>query len=83
MDSFPAAGLCGVLLAVLYLLLQQTLSPGSADAHDGLPWADLRDEVFKTTRSSLRQLTSCSQVLLDGYRKVSPIQSWLCRRTYQ
>ncbi|KAL9134254.1 MAG: hypothetical protein Q9175_004568 [Cornicularia normoerica] len=38
---------------------------------NGLPWADLRNEVFKTTRASLRQPTNCTQVLQDAYTKFS------------
>ncbi len=82
MDSFIGAALFGVLLAVLFLLFQRSFNSGSADTHGDLPWADLRDEVFKKTRSSLRQLTGCSQVLLDGYRKVSSTMSWHFRRAY-
>lgn len=71
MNSLIGAVLSGVLLAVLFLLFHRSFDSRSADTHGDLPWADLRDEVFKRTRSSLRQFTSCSQVLLDGYRKVN------------
>lgn len=74
MDPFVVASLIGILLAIvaLFASYQWTWSiyPDPVDVHGGLPWADLRDEVFNKTRSSLRQLTSCSQVLQDGYRKV-------------
>lgn len=61
--------LCGILAICIFMLIIRSLSVDTTFAN-GLPWADLRDEVFKTTRASLRQLISCTQVLQEAYTKV-------------
>lgn len=66
MDILVGAGLFGFLLLSLFFVYRRSLGINLAVGLGGLPWAHLRDEVFKTSRSSLRQLTSCSQVLQDG-----------------
>ena len=60
---------CVVLVFAISVLFMYSWSIDTAFA-DGLPWADLRNEVFKTTRASLRQLFHCKMVLQDAYTKV-------------
>ena len=73
MDAYPAlALLCTVLAISIAFFRCWTIDIAFAN---GLPWADLRNEVFKTTRASLRQLANCTQVLEDAYTKVSPYVS--------
>ncbi|KAF6232554.1 hypothetical protein HO173_009222 [Letharia columbiana] len=62
--------LCAILAICIFMLISRSLSVDTTFAN-GLPWADLRDEVFKTTRASLRQLISCTQVLQEAYTKFS------------
>lgn len=69
METYMITTLLCAFLATLILFVR-CWSIDTAFA-DGLPWADLRNEVFKTTRASLRQLTNCTQVLQDAYTKVS------------
>lgn len=70
MDAYLEAKLLCVVLAIsIFILVARSWSIDTAFAN-GLPWADLRNEAFKTTRASLRQLINCTQVLQDAYTKV-------------
>lgn len=44
--------------------------PARAAASDSIPVVGLRNEWFKVTRASLRQLTHGVTTLMDGYRQV-------------
>lgn len=73
MDAYLGITLLCTLLAVSIVFVRcWTIDTAFAN---GLPWADLRNEVFQTTRASLRQLANCTQVLQDAYTKVSPYVS--------
>lgn len=60
---------CIVLVFAIPTLFMYAWTINTAFA-DGLPWADLRNEAFKTTRASLRQVFNCKMVLQDAYTKV-------------
>ncbi|CAF9931029.1 MAG: hypothetical protein ALECFALPRED_004781 [Alectoria fallacina] len=69
MDAYLGITLLCTLLAVSIVFVRcWTIDTAFAN---GLPWADLRNEVFQTTRASLRQLANCTQVLQDAYTKHS------------
>lgn len=73
MDAYQGLTLLCTVLAISIVFVR-CWTIDTAFAND-LPWADLRNEFFKTTRASLRQLADCTQVLEDAYTKVSP---YLC-----
>ena len=77
MDAYLGVNILYAGLAIsISILVIRSWRINTAFAN-GLPWADLRNEVFKTTRASLRQLNSCTQVLQDAYTKVGPSVSLL------
>ena len=67
-------GLAGVPIVVVIFLfcLNWGYSTNSTASTDVLPWAGIRNEIFRITRASIRQLNKSSQTLEDGYAQVSP-----------
>ncbi|KAI1382458.1 cytochrome P450 [Hypoxylon crocopeplum] len=58
-------------LVCLAYLVATTLSNNSSVLPENVPISGLRNELFKVTRVSFRQLTNGVSTLLDGYKKYS------------
>lgn len=63
-------GVAGIGVVITLLLLFAEWEHAMASAHN-LPWAGIRNELFRLTRASMRQLKNTSQTIADGYAQVN------------
>lgn len=68
-DFLIPMGVAGIAVVSTLLLIFVEWEHSTAPA-DNLPWAGIRDELFRMTRASMRQLKNSSQTIADGYAQV-------------